>query len=440
MRRFAPLFGATLIAATACGVGGQNPATTGLAGKSDSAVTAQRNGRPPRLQPFTGLTRVHRSNVKTDDHDLAGTRRVSGDLRMQLQKEAVEKGERLTFPTSTTGGGTLRPAENRDSVPVTGQLAGPNLAGGEMGVANATVELRGKGGQVVGTGITGPDGAWKVDLDVKFQRIALDVRYVLANRQWKIGDYDWKGPEFTAGTGVDVGRSVIDGKSANGQAVLIQEVFNRYITFFTAQGVSLAFWKDAIGVNWPAGGDYYSWGTVNLTDAKQWDVNGHEIGHAVSDIGINMRFGGGQHYIDQCYGETIAWSEGIASFLGLAVSKSPDDPDARFEFMVKRRAPLRYENVPGAKDPEHPDAPPVCEGPTNEWRAGAAMWDLYDTHQDGLDGSSVPFATMWNAMAKGNGKPAISSVKHAFKYIGEKVDAETRAKFPSTAKQNTIDL
>lgn len=442
MRRFAPLFGLTLVAATACGVPGQLPATLGghpggKAAPGGSGATAQRS---PRLQPFTGLTRLHRSMVKTDDHDMAGTLRISGDLRMRLRSEAIEKGERLTFATRTTGGGSLAVPHGGDSVPVVGQLLGQNLAGDQVGIPNATVELRGKGNQVVGSGITAADGTWRIDLDAKYQRIALVVRYVLANKQWKIGDYDWKGPEFTAGGGVDVGQSLIDPGTANGQAVLIHEVFNRYISFFAAQGVSLAFWDAAIGVEWPASGDYYSWGTVHLTDARQWDVNGHEIGHAVSDIGLNMRFGGGQHYIDQCYNETLAWSEGVASFLGLAVSKSPDDPDARFEFMVKRRAPLRYENVPGAKDPDHPDAPPVCEGPTNEWRAGAAMWDMYDTHQDGTDSSAVPFGTIWNAMAKGNGKPPISSVKHAFKYVGEKVDEATRAGFPATARQNTIAL
>ncbi len=437
MRRFAPLFGATLIAATACGVGGNNPATTRLAGKAAPTLVAQRS---PKLQPFTAGSRLHRSSVKTIDGDMAGPLRVSGDLRARLLTEAVEKGARLTFATRTTGGGAVATPEERDSVPVSGQLSGTNLAGAQVGIANATVELRGKGGQVVGTGITGPDGTWNLNLDVKYQRIALGVRYLLANKLWKVGDYDWQGPEFTAGAGVDVGQSVIDGNSVNGQAALIHEIFNRYITFFTAQGVDLGFWNSAIDVVWPGGGDYYSWGTVNLTEAKQWDVNGHEIGHAISDIGINMRFGGGQHYIDRCYDETLAWSEGVATFLGLSVSKPADDPDARFEFMVKRRAPLRYENVPGEKDSEHPDAPPVCSGPSNEWRAGAAMWDLYDTHGDGFDTVAVPFATMWNAMAKGNGKPAITSVKHAYKLIREQVDQETGAKFPAAAKQNTIDL
>jgi hypothetical protein len=396
--------------------------------------------RIPRLQPFTPLTRLHRSRIKTDDGDLAGGLSVSGDKRSRLLREAIARGARLTFPTRTTGGGPLPATRAEDTVPVRGMLAGTNLAGAQGGIPNASVELRGKGGQIVATGITGSDGAWAIDLDSKYQRIALSVRYLLANRQWKIGDYDWQGPDFTAGSGIDVGQSVIDGTTTNGQAVWIHEIYNRYAIFLAAQGVDIAFWSEAIATNWPADGDYYSWGSVNLTEARQWDVNAHEIGHAISDIGLNMRFGGGQHYIDRCYGETLAWSEGVATFLGLAVSVPADDPDARFEFMVKRRAPLRYENVPGEKDPDHPDAPPVCPGPSNEWRAGAAVWDLYDTHDDGLEGVSVPFATMWQAMAKGNGKPPIASVKDAYKYIGEKVDQDTGAKLPAAAKQNTIDL
>ncbi|MBM3270581.1 MAG: hypothetical protein FJZ01_23345 [Candidatus Sericytochromatia bacterium] len=433
MRRFAPLLGATLIAATACGVG-----NTRLA--APQAPASYQAERAQRLAPIGPFTRIHRSRVKTHDEDIMSGLATFADTRSRLAREAVARGARLTFRTATRSRGSVPMPEGGDTVPVTGQLVAQNLAGNQAGVANATVEIKGKGGQTVATTTTGPDGAWQVALDTKYQRIALTVHYVLANKLWKIGDYDWKGPEFTAGTGVDVGQSVMDPKEANGQAALIQEVFNRYVTFFTASGVNLEFWDSAIEVSWPSGGDYYSWGTVNLTAAQQWDVNAHEIGHAISDIGINMRFGGGQHYIDKCYDETLAWSEGVATFLGLAVSTTPDDPDAKFQFMVKRRAPLRYENVPGDKDPDHPDAPPVCAGPTNEWRAGAAMWDLYDTHADGTDGTGVAFGTIWGAIAKGNGKPAISSVKHAFKYVREKVDPETAAKFPATAKQNTIDL
>jgi hypothetical protein len=456
MRRLAPLFAGTLIAATACGVGTAPLAATG--GQVKPSLT-QGATRAPRLAPFTSVTRVHRSNVKTDDGDLMSGQVVAhAATRAKLQHEAVEKGARLVFGMRHLGGGVI-PAPAKDhpvaqrsdraegaptleieTVPVTGTLIATTLAGTPSGVANATVEIKGKGGQTVATTTTAGDGSWKVDLDVKYQRIALSVRYVLANKLWRVGDYEWKGPEFTAGGGMDVGQSIMNPEQANGQAALIHEVFNRYVTFFTAQGVDLKFWGEAIDVSWPSNGDYYSWGTVNLTLANQWDVNAHEIGHAISDIGINMRFGGGQHYIDRCYNETLAWSEGVATFLGLAVSTTPDDPDAKFQYMVKRRAPLRYENVPGDKDPDHPDAPPVCEGPANEWRAGAAMWDLYDTHGDGTDGVGIPFATIWNALAKGNGQKPVASVRDAYKLIKSKVDGETAAKMPAAAKQNTIDL
>lgn len=432
MRSLAPLFALSLVAVTACGVA--NP-PAGPTGQTYSGTMAAAGAK---LRPATPTSAVFKSTRRSDDEvDIAGGRKVMSDTKARLGREGKRDGKRFSFPTRTLGGRPI-PTDGA-TVPVRGSLAGPTVSGEIGPVANATVEIIG-GGRVLATVTTAVDGTWKVDLDIKYQRIGLQTRFVLGNAHWKLGDYDWKGPDFTAGDGVDVGKSVIDGLQANGQAVLIHEIFNRYIAFFAAQGVDLAFWDKQIGVEWPAGGDYYSWGTVNLTEAKQWDVNGHEVGHAISDIGINMNFGGGQHYIDKCYDETLAWSEGIASMLGLAVSIAPDEADAKFQFMVKRRAPLRYENVPGDKDPDHPEAPPICQGPKNEWRAGAAMWDLYDTHNDGTDQVAVPFSTIWGAIAKGNQKPAISSVRDAYKLVGAKVDGAVREQMSGAAKQNTFDF
>ncbi|MBM3275675.1 MAG: hypothetical protein FJZ00_11015, partial [Candidatus Sericytochromatia bacterium] len=244
MRRFAPLFAGTLIAATACGVG-TTPVST--SGSQVNPSLTQGAMRAPRLEPFTSVTRVHRSNVKTDDTDLMSGQVVAhAATRARLQREAVEKGARLVFGMRHRGGGVIAaPAKEHavaerggraegalspesGTVPVTGTLIASTLAGAQAGVPNATVEIKGKGGQTVATTTTGADGTWKVNLDVKYQRIALSVRYVLANKLWRVGDYEWKGPEFTAGGGMDVGQSVMDPDQANGQAALIQEVFNRY--------------------------------------------------------------------------------------------------------------------------------------------------------------------------------------------------------------------
>jgi hypothetical protein len=55
--------------------------------------------------------------------------------------------------------------------------------------------------------------------------------------------------------------------------------------------------------------------------------------------------------------------------------------------MVPRRAPIRFENIPGD----------VCKGENNEWRVTGFFWDLVDLHQDG-ETMSESFARLWNAL------------------------------------------
>jgi thermitase len=151
-----------------------------------------------------------------------------------------------------------------------------------------------------------------------------------------------------------------------------------------SESVGLQFWKRTIDFEWPAKGDYYSMDRVRITRGDHWDVVGHEMGHAIYDqAGIGV-FGGGQHYIDQCYTEAMAISEGWASFYSAWVALSLSDPDARFEYMVPRRAPIRIENIPAD----------VCGKQTNEWRASGFFWDLVDLHADG-EGEQSPFARLW---------------------------------------------
>jgi hypothetical protein len=151
-----------------------------------------------------------------------------------------------------------------------------------------------------------------------------------------------------------------------------------------AESVGLQFWKRTIDFEWPAKGDFYSMDRVRITRGDHWDVVGHEMGHAIYDqAGIGV-FGGGQHYIDQCYTEAMAISEGWASFYSAWVALSLSDPDARFEYMVPRRAPIRIENIPAD----------VCGKQTNEWRASGFFWDLVDLHEDG-EIEAAPFARLW---------------------------------------------
>jgi hypothetical protein len=166
--------------------------------------------------------------------------------------------------------------------------------------------------------------------------------------------------------------------------------------------IGLDFWKSPIDFVWPADADYYSWGQVHITRGDHWDVVGHEMGHAIYDLGELGQFGGGPHKIDECYSTEMALSEGWASYFSAWVSVNLDDADAKFEYMVPRRAPLRFETIPVD----------VCAGEKNEWRVTGFFWDLIDMNDDG-ENMNVSFPKVWDAL-KGS---RVSSASQALKQL-----------------------
>ena len=152
--------------------------------------------------------------------------------------------------------------------------------------------------------------------------------------------------------------------------------------------VGLSFWRYPVSFNWPGNGDYYTDDTVTLTRGDQWDVVGHELGHALYDQAKIGVFGGGPHKIDECYSDDLALSEGWATFFSGWLHLSLDDPDAKLPYMTPRRAPIRLENIPDD----------VCRGPKNEWRVSSYLWDLIDTHVDG-ETAQFGFADLWKTLS-----------------------------------------
>lgn len=155
--------------------------------------------------------------------------------------------------------------------------------------------------------------------------------------------------------------------------------------------VGLEFWNERIDFLWPEDSDYYSFGSVHISDGTHWDVVGHEMGHAIYDIAQIGDFGGGSHKIDQCYSDTLALSEGWATYFSAWISLHPNDPDAKFEYMVPRRAPIQIENVPSD----------VCRGVKSEWRVSSFFWDLYDLNDD-VEQAKINFTLTWKALYKKN--------------------------------------
>ena len=175
-------------------------------------------------------------------------------------------------------------------------------------------------------------------------------------------------------------------ESHSGQALTIWRVavaaYNKL-----KHSIGLGFWERPIEFEWPSGGDYYFFDTVHLTRGDFWDVVGHEMGHAIYDQARLGRMGGGAHKIDECYSTTLALSEGWASFFSAWVMIDLNDHDAKFPYMVQRRAPIRIENVPSD----------VCAKETNEWRVTSFFWDLIDLNND-AEAIELAFPVAWEAM------------------------------------------
>ena len=176
-------------------------------------------------------------------------------------------------------------------------------------------------------------------------------------------------------------------ETAGGQATGIWQIADRARTRLKSS-VGLGFWRSRLKFVWPGDADYYSWKEVHITRGDHWDVVGHELGHGIYDLADVGSFGGGEHKIDQCYSTAMALSEGWASYFSAWLSVSPSDPDARFEYMVPRRAPIRFETIPDD----------VCAGQQNEWRVIGFLWDLIDLVDDG-EGATESFTRVWSALA-----------------------------------------
>lgn len=286
-------------------------------------------------------------------------------------------------------------------------------AAGAPGTITGRVMLAGRPARLAKVRLAGA-GAWTTVADdggfVLNGSGKVSVR--LDNARWTFRArggkaYEWEAGPFPAGT--DAGDlSPVPG-SENAKLGVLHLTYLEAIDFLAREATD-AWWKKPLTVNWPGDGDYFNPGSwsLTLTDATAWDVVLHELGHAVMDGAMDARTSGGAHKIDECYSEGLAWSEGWATFFAASVRLSPDDPDAKFEFLVPRRAPIRLENVPAD----------VCKGANNEWRVAAGLWDLTDRHADAGDSLSLPFRTLWTGFTGG----VTSSVGDAWELAAKKLD------------------
>jgi hypothetical protein len=377
----------------------------------------QRSATPALLQKQS-------SGPAIDDSELSSP--LKANLLPQIEQEATRReGNQLVFravPLSRQG---QRPL-NSSRLDVQGQFNYYDLQGQLQPAANTTVALY-QGSRKVGQVLTSPDGRWSMAAPAPGN---YQVRYSFANPRWNIERYTWDGPQVTVQGGVDTGAYTLEKGSKNAEAAFIHDVYNRALRLFEREQMDLSWWSHTIKTVWPGSGDYYSFYTVNLTGAQQWDVNGHEIGHAIYDQALNANSTGGQHKIDECYNGTLAFSEGFATFFSGAVHLQRNDEDARFgPYLVPRRAPIRMENTPAD----------VCPGNRNEWRVSSVLWDVYDTHADGADQFSLSLKEIFSLFAQTN-KPAINSALDAYQLLKERTPAEARPVLRQIFEQNTMEV
>jgi hypothetical protein len=256
-------------------------------------------------------------------------------------------------------------------------------------IPGASVRLSGAGAPETSTPVK-DDGTFAISADGLSGTFT--VRLSLDNPLWRMrsksGDsYEWESPVLQlTGSGADAGTLSPEPGSANAKLAVLHATYLGARDFLAREG-DLDWWTKTLEIRWPGEADFFSpWDySLEITNPAAWDVVLHELGHAVMDGAMRAEHAGGSHKIDECYSPALAWSEGWATFFAAAVRLRRDDEDAKFEFLVPRRAPIRIENVPAD----------VCQGQASEWRVAAGFWDLLDTHDDGGDHFSMPFSALW---------------------------------------------
>ncbi|MBI3551165.1 MAG: hypothetical protein HY077_01500 [Elusimicrobia bacterium] len=316
------------------------------------------------------------------------------------------------------------------------------------GAVTGAVELLGEGGawkpgrlsraKLVGPGApeswVDADGAGRFALAVPpgasgtFRvRVSLDNRYWSFHSPKTGAGYEWESPDFAlkGGAGLDIGVISPSAQSDNAKLGVLHLTYLSALDFLKREA-DVDWWTNALTINWPGDADFFSpWGwSLDLTDATHWDVVLHELGHAVQAGSMQARSAGGSHKIDECYSPELAWSEGFASFFAAAVRFDRNDADAKFQFMVPRRAPIRVENVPDD----------VCKGEASEWRVFAGLWDLIDAHEDGLDRFAMGFPELWKSL-RGQ---SMGSMTEAWTLIAKRIEPSKLRAGEDALIQNTL--
>lgn len=126
---------------------------------------------------------------------------------------------------------------------------------------------------------------------------------------------------------------------------------------------------------------------IGATRWQWWDVINHEYGHYLAQVDHLDNSPGGTHVAGESgirtngknVGVRVAWSEGLATYQGLAAQAM--DPVGQHRPAVPAVGDPIYER-PGLIQTLESDASGVARGEGDESAVARILWDLYDTHDD----------------------------------------------------------
>jgi len=173
----------------------------------------------------------------------------------------------------------------------------------------------------------------------------------------------------------------------------------------------------------------------HYTFSQALDAVQHEYGHWVMYRVYNDSFPpsdypGGEHYMYKAYGPNCAWIEGWAEFFPLAAQSYNRWNDPVFEWGWGAMEGLE---TPTCGTPNWENGDIWEDGDNVEGRVAGALWDIFDSADDGYDTFSDGFLGIWDVMR------AQTDNNFAEFYNAWKSRGHNKSKFLLAAYQNTIN-
>jgi len=185
--------------------------------------------------------------------------------------------------------------------------------------------------------------------------------------------------------------SLGNGQETEGSMWIFQTMYDAWSYPPSDPGTCVVAW--APGTNW--GTQYWNWpfGIVWVSDIYKDapDVIVHEMAHRYMENAYgNMPLTDcpEDHFIHRTSGQVCAWAEGWADFFPLAVYNDP-------VFNWSGNVWIDLE-TPTSSSPEWDDGDDV------EGRVAGALWDIFDSVDEGLDNAHMGFDEIWDVLESQN--------------------------------------